>query len=311
MPSSMAQANVYPLHGGRNALEAALQAWLDTLNSRRTRETYGECVRLAFRVMGRERVEQVTFDDVGVFKRLLADKKPATVALRLCALRAFFRFSLANGYTKTDPTTQVKIPRVMQGSPRALTLAEAKRIAEQIDTDDLVGKRDAATLALLFGGLRVSEVAGLSVGDVVLETQEGETFTRVSVIGKGAKPRSVDLPPRVYELVTRYLDARSGSRERGTPIFVAIAKGFRAHPDRMTADRIYRQLRRYARRAKVRITGSHVGRHTWAKLAEEGGAKLMDVMAHLGHANLNVTATYLRRLSGKRNPAHTHVPSIV
>ena len=79
----------------------------------------------------------------------------------------------------------------------------------------------------------------------------------------------------------------------------------------MGADRLYRQFRLYAKRAKVEVSGSHAARHTWTRLAEEGGAKMVDVMNHLGHANLNTTATYLRRLSGRRNPAHCHVPNLV
>jgi integrase len=86
--------------------------------------------------------------------------------------------------------------------------------------------------------------------------------------------------------------------------------GRREEPGRLPANRIYRQLVSCAHKAGVKITGSHCGRHTWAKLAQESGARLMDVMAHLGHANLNVTATYLRRLTGKRNPVSDAVPVV-
>jgi site-specific recombinase XerC len=304
-------ADLRLLHSpARAAYQDVLDAWLGTLDGQGTKTTYRRTIELAFRVMGVTDVAAVTAADVAMFKASMSALKPATVALRLAALRGLFQYAVATGLVQTDPTVTVKLPKVHQGSPRALTLAQAKKIAAQVDINTIVGKRDAAAIALLFGGLRVSEVGGLNVGGVRLEHQDGHTFTRVSVVGKGNKPRDVDLPARVFELVQVYLDVRPGPRDEAAPLFLAIATGFRGECGRLPANRIYRQLVGYARRAGVKITGSHCGRHTWAKLAEESGAKLMDVMAHLGHANLNVTATYLRRLTGKRNPASDAVPVV-
>ncbi|MBN1961637.1 MAG: tyrosine-type recombinase/integrase [Deltaproteobacteria bacterium] len=302
---------MYPLSNVYKNNNNIIKIWLNTLNSRRTRDTYGESVRLAFKFMKRLHSNQVTIEDVAAFKQSMSGKRPATVALRLSALRSYFKFVVANNYATFNPTLNVPIPRIRHNSPRAITFKEAKTITEQINLMCDIGKRDVVAIALLFGGLRVSEVARLNIGDISLEQQDHESFTRVRVIGKGAKPRVVDLPQHVYNLVLRYIETRDDSINTNSPLLIAKISGYRKTSARMSADRIYRQFRRYARKAKVKITGSHVGRHTWAKLAEEGGAKLMDVMEHLGHANLNVTANYLRRLSGRRNPAYSCVPSLV
>lgn len=308
---AVAQAHVHLLNGGRASLATTVETWIGTLDSPRTRTTYKRAVVLAFKIMDRDNPRAVTVGDLAAFKRSQEGRAPSTVALRLSALRSFFKYLAATGLVRTDPTAAITIPKVHSATPRALSLEQAKRIASQINMDKFNGQRDAAAIALLFSGLRVSEVAGLNIGDVALMDQDGHTFTRVKVLGKGAKPREVDLPRRIHELVGQYLDARGGPCDPTMPLFLATVSGYRDQPGRMSADRIYRQFRRYARRAKVRVTGSHTGRHTWASLAEANGAKLMDIMAHLGHANLNVTACYLRRLSGKRNPAYTHVPEIV
>ena len=304
-------AELFLLHRPpRASYQDVMDAWLGSLDGQGTKVTCRRAVDLAFKVMGRTDLDAVTAGDVAFFKSSMSALKPATVGLRLAALRGLFQYAVATGVVSSDPTAAVKLPKVHLGSPRALTLAQAKRIAAQVNIETVVGKRDAAAIALLFGGLRVSEVAGLNVGGVRLEHQDGHTFTRVSVVGKGNKPRDVDLPPRVFELVQVYLGARPGPRDEAAPVLLATTTGFRQAPGRLPANRIYRQLVSYARQANVKISGSHVGRHTWAKLAEESGAKLMDVMAHLGHANLNVTATYLRRLTGKRNPASDAVPVV-
>lgn len=295
--------------GGRpHCHKEMLHAWLGTLDSSETRRSYRAAVTLAFRTMNWNLLEQVTADDLAHFKKSLANKAPATVAQRLAALRSFFRYAVETGRLRVDPTTALKMPRVNPSAPRALTIKQAKRIVEQIDATKPTGKRDAAAVALLFGGLRLSEAVGLNIGDVNLEAQDGHTFTRVHVVGKGAKPREVDLPVRAYELVQAWLEMRPGPRDEKAALFVGNVTGYRTEPGRLTADGLYRQFRRYAKRAKVKVSGSHAARHTWAKLAEQSGARMVDIMNHLGHANLSVTATYLKRLAGRRNPASDSVP---
>jgi site-specific recombinase XerD len=288
--------------------EIVLAAWIDSLDSKLTKAAYRHAVELAFKTMGRTELGHVTPEDVAAFKASQQKKAASTIAQRLSALRSFFKYAIDAGYIEQDPSASVKIPKVYQGPPRALSLRQAKKIVEQVDTTKPTGKRDAAAIALLFGGLRVSEVVWLNVGDVALQEQDGHTFSRVHVVGKGNKPRDVDLPARIHELVAQYLEVRPGPRDDNSPLFGGTLTVTRKEPGRLTADWLYRQFRRYAKRAKVRISGSHAARHTWAKLAEQGGSKLMDIMAHLGHANLQVTATYIKRLIGKRNPASDVVP---
>jgi integrase/recombinase XerD len=305
------KALLYLLDGERGELAVQVEAWTGTLDSPRTRVTYRHAVMFAFGVMRRDNPRHVTPADVAALKQAQDGRASATVALRLSALRSFFRYLVVTGYLSADPTEAVRIPRVHAAAPRALTLDQAKRICAAIDLAKVNGLRDATAIALLFSGLRVAEVAGINVGDVTLEEQEGRAFTRVRVVGKGNKPRDVDLPPRIYELVIRYIEARGGPCDAAMPLFLATATGYRDQPGRMSPHRIYCQLRRYARKARVKITGSHAGRHTWARLAEDGGAKMVDISAHLGHASLAVTATYLRRLAGKRNPASDVVPVVI
>jgi len=309
MASTASVLHVCPITSPGSQLEVVIQPWLATLDSEQTRAAYRRAVVVAFKTMKRTELDRVTPDDVASFKSSQQDKAASTVALRLAALRSFYGYAVAAGHAKTDPTKPVKSPKVNPTAPRALSLAQARKIVAQIDTSDPTGKRDACAVALLFSGLRVSEVVGLNVGDVRLEEQGGNQFARVHIAhGKGNKARDVDLPVRAFELVQAYLAARPGPREDGLPLFVGNVTGYRVEPGRLTADGLYRQFRRYARRAGVRISGSHAARHTWALAAEQNGAKVADIAAHLGHANLAVTTVYLKRLVGARNPASDAVP---
>ena len=91
-------------------------------------------------------------------------------------------------------------------------------------------------------------------------------------------------------------------------MFIGKVTGFRRELGRLTSDGLYRAFRRYARRAKIKVSGSHAARHSWALAAEQSGAKVADIAAHLGHAHIGVTSVYLKRLVGARNPASDAVP---
>lgn len=303
------QAHVYALHGERSTFTTVLASWLNTLDSAQTRATYRRAVVLAFTSMARSDPSRVTPEDVARFKASQRDKSAATIALRLSALRSFYAYALAAEHVTRDPTKAIKVPKANPSTPRALSLAQARKIVEGIDVSKLVGVRDRAAVCVLFLGLRVSEVVGLDVGDVRLEAQGGHEFTRIHVRhGKGNKARHVDAPRRAFELVQAYLAMRQGDRADTEPLFLGEVTGFRRATGRLTADGLYRAFRRYAKRAGVKISGSHAARHTWAFAAEQSGAKVADIAAALGHAHLGVTSMYLKRLAGARNPASDAVP---
>jgi integrase len=73
------------------------------------------------------------------------------------------------------------------------------------------------------------------------------------------------------------------------PLFDVSAHGF------------YLNLRRYYRKAKLRVGGVHVLRHSAAKLLRDAGQTVEEVSRLLDHANLAVTTTYLRRLEGEED----------
>jgi site-specific recombinase XerD len=309
MPATTAMANVYPLAGNRSRVDAVIRPWLASLDSEQTRAAYRRAVELAFKTIGRTDLDRVTTDDIAAFKASQQGKAASTVALRLSALKSFFAYAVAAGHARVDPTRVVKIPKVNPTAPRALSLAQARRIVEAISPRSATGMRDRAAVSLLFLGLRVSEVVGLNVKDVRLENQGGHEFTRIEVRhGKGNKARSVDAPRRAFELVQACLAVWPASAGDDGPVFVGAVTGFRRAPGRLTADGLYRAFCRYAKRAGVKITGSHAARHTWALAAEQAGARVADIAAALGHANLGTTSVYLKRLVGARNPASDAVP---
>ena len=72
------------------------------------------------------------------------------------------------------------------GLPKALTEAQVEALIGAVVGDDPLARRDRAILEVLYGtGLRISELVGLRLGDVDLESALLRAF------GKGSKERVV------------------------------------------------------------------------------------------------------------------------
>jgi len=135
---------------------------------------------------------------------------------------------------------------------------------------------------LSYCGLRVSELAGLTLGDLEL----GERSGWARVLGKGNKQRMVPVPLPARKALVAYLDCR--------PPF-DTDRVFVGERGALTDRGIRGICRRYSA-----ITGIHVHphamRHSFAKtFLAESGNDLVALAAILGHESLETTRRYVQR----------------
>jgi integrase/recombinase XerD len=134
---------------------------------------------------------------------------------------------------------------------------------------------------LYAGGLRISELVGLSWADVIQRSDK----VQLSVTGKGRRVRQVLLPG----VVSVSLLCLRGDAGANDPVF-ASHKGAR----RLTERTVGYMLKRAAKRAGIAETVSpHWLRHAHGSHALDRGATLPEVQATLGHANAATTSGYL------------------
>jgi integrase/recombinase XerD len=252
---------------------------------------------------------QVAEDDVTAYVAHLrsAGRAPATVARALVSVRSFHRFLVDEGHTEADPTGEVGSPRVPQGLPKALTEEEVASLLGAVVGEDATGRRDRAILELLYGtGMRISELVGLSLGDV----SEDDGMARV--FGKGAKERVVPLGRFARLAIGEWLTA--SGRGAMTPVRWARrgdaeALFLNARGGRLSRQGAWGIVRRYADRVGLgdRLT-PHVLRHSCATHMLDHGADIRVVQELLGHASIATTQVYTRvsteRLKSVYEAAH-------
>ncbi|MFY9658514.1 MAG: tyrosine-type recombinase/integrase, partial [Methylocystis sp.] len=132
---------------------------------------------------------------------------PATRNLRLAAIKAFMRYVELQRPSALEQVAQIDaIPgkRHDQKLIRHLTTAEVRAILDAPDTSIRSGIRDRAMLHLCFaGGLRVSELIGLTMNGVTLHPNPS-----ILVFGKGRRERSLPLWKETARDVRAWLAVR-------------------------------------------------------------------------------------------------------
>jgi integrase/recombinase XerC len=220
----------------------------------------------------------------------------SSVARRVSELRSFGRYLHEFGLCRANPFLALRLPRQDHKLPRVLTAEEAARLVESPDTGQPLGLRDRAMLETLYGGgLRVSELVGLDVGDYRSDRM------LLQVVGKGDKERIALLGRAARVWLDRYLaEARpllavlAEPRRTcdGVPLFLNFRGG------RLTERSVQRLIEGYAKSLGLRVT-PHTLRHSFATHMLDGGADLRVIQELLGHESLGTTQVYTHVSQGR------------
>ncbi|MBI2909701.1 MAG: site-specific tyrosine recombinase XerD [Chloroflexi bacterium] len=211
---------------------------------------------------------------------------PATVARKVAAVKSLFGFLVGDGAVEQDPLEGMASPRVKQGLPKPLSVAEVDALLEQTARSSMPeAKRDRAMLELLYAsGMRVSEMVSLNVADVNLQAGY------VRCLGKGSKERVIPLHQQAVDAVRAYLkEARSRfPLARDEQALFLNQRG-----KRLTRQGFWLILRGYARAADIQSEVTpHTLRHSFATHMLHRGMPLRNVQELLGHASISTTQVY-------------------
>ncbi len=215
----------------------------------------------------------------------------ASVARRVGAIHTFYRWAAHSGVVEHDPAELLGRPKVVNRLPTVLRQGEAGELAEAPPAphdgsplEIALALRDRAVLELLYGsGLRVGEVAGLTVDRVDLERG------RVLVLGKGRKEREVPMSDYAIRAIGVYL-ARGRTTMAGEDTSWLF---FNRRKNAFSERDIRAMVGQYAERLLPgrRVT-PHTLRHSFATHLLEGGADIRAVQELLGHASVATTQRY-------------------
>lgn len=243
-----------------------------------------------------DEIEQVTAAQVIAYRQHLEQSglAPVSVARALECIRSFSRWAFQEGLVSADFARNIKSPRpVLNREPTYLETDETRKLFDAIDPAGRHAKRDKAMAWALSVGLRVGEVVGLNVGDVILPNGDGLGGLRVN--GKRNYQRLLPLSKAAYDAIQSYLTER-GNVAPSSPLFVGTYAGDTQH--RLTTRAVQRWFSDLAGAAGLDKSKAHChsNRHgaamRWLYQSNAPGG-IYTVSRMLGHASVSTTQRYL------------------
>jgi integrase/recombinase XerD len=216
---------------------------------------------------------------------------PRTRNARLAAIHSLFRYAALR-----HPEHAEVIARVLAIPPKRfdkalvtwLTGPEIDALLAAADRSTWAGRRDHALILLAAQtGLRVSELTGLTIGDIHLGAG-----AHVSCTGKGRKQRITPLTTGTVTVLRAWLAERGG--QPGQALFPARTGG------RLSRDAVERRIAKHTTVAAARCPSlnaktvtAHTLRHTAAMRLLHAGTDTSVIALWLGHEQAETTQIYL------------------
>lgn len=229
-----------------------------------------------------------------------------TIHNHVSAMRTFFRWLRRRARLENSPLTGVVLPKLPKSLPKFLTekqIGELLAMPRQAFEDGLIDEakflRDNAALETLYGGgLRISELCGITLASVDFAAGT------VRVLGKGGKTRIVPVGEPATDAL-RTLKNFLGEISPDAPLF--RGSGSRRRP--LSPATFQRRLKKYLALAGLPMDITpHKLRHSCATHMLDHDADLRLVQEQLGHVNLSTTQIYthvtLARLKSAYKKAH-------
>jgi integrase/recombinase XerD len=212
--------------------------------------------------------------------------------IRLAAIKSFMHYMeyrVPSALEQIQRILAIPAKKTDTRLVRHLTAQEMQSILDGPNPTLRDGIRDRAMLHLCFaGGLRVSELVGLRIEDVVLQPQAS-----VLIHGKGRKERCLPLWKETASAVRAWLSVRGAARS--PELFL------NARREAMTRAGFEYILRKHVHAARTRCptlsdkrVSPHVLRHTCALTILQATKDLRKVSLWLGHSSMQTTEIYTR-----------------
>jgi len=218
--------------------------------------------------------------------RMQSGSRPKSVARWLSSQRRFYRFLVAAGLRRDDPTARIDAPSIGRPLPDSLSEFQVEALLAAPETGTPIGLRDRAMLELLYAtGLRVSELVTLEQSQV--NPRQGV----LRVTGKGSRERLVPMGEEAGDWMARYFREARPELMRDRPPNEALFVTRRGAG--MTRQAFWYRIKQHAAAAGITVDLSpHTLRHAFATHLLDHGADLRVVQMLLGHSSLSTTQIY-------------------
>lgn len=217
---------------------------------------------------------------------------PASVAQRYRSIQAFFKFMVEQEGMAKSPLEKLPQPKVPESLVPVIDAGDLQRLMNALEGRKFEDRRDRAIVSLLIDtGVRLAEIAGLSVNDVDMDQQQ------IIVLGKGRKERQVGFVKATKMDLQRYIMERRAHPDAEETAFWLGKRGV------FGPTGIHQMLRRRCEQAGIPPIHAHQFRHTFAHHYLLNGGNEGDLMRDTGWSTRSMVDRYGRSAGAARAKA--------
>lgn len=231
----------------------------------------------------------------------------ASINRKIFALRSYGNFLKLYDLPCSDALPFYDVLKIRQGyrkRPSALTPQQISLLFKAIDIETILGIRDYAIYALMYQlGLRVGEVHALSLVNLDIKSK------KISVIGKGRKPRTLHMNDELIEILCQYLAVRDQFYNSWlTPALFVSKKGNRL-AIRTMEDNFKKVLLCSSLSVPFNVT-CHTLRHSMASHLNDKDVDILVIQSILGHSSTRSTEPYIHPSADRIRKAMEKLPGV-
>ncbi len=188
--------------------------------------------------------------------------------------------------------------------PGALTPKQIRHLLKQIDTHTILGIRDYAVYALMYQlGLRVGEVHSLNLENIDFKK------SKISIIGKGNKPRSLHINSELCDILCQYLAVRDQFYNSWLTAALFVSKKGNRLAIRTMEDNFKKIVFYASIKVPFNIT-CHTLRHSMASHLNDNDVDILVIQSILGHGSARSTQPYIHPSQHRIRKAMEKLPGV-
>lgn len=237
-------------------------------------------------------MKKITLQDIHGYISYMArelNSSPATRARKISCIRVFFKYLTSKAkLLDINPAQDLESPKIGHRMPKYLSLEESKKLLDVTqDESKRNNVRDYAIITLFLNcGMRLSELVNINITDIDFSE------SKMTVIGKGNKERTIYLNKACMKVIKDYLSIRPHDKVKNDSrdaLFLSERK--ERISNRSVQDIVKKELAKAGLDTKKYSV--HKLRHTAATLMYQyGDVDIRALQELLGHESISTTEIY-------------------
>jgi len=227
---------------------------------------------------------------------------------KIFTLRSYGNFFKLYGVENAASLPFYDVLKIRQGyrcRPNALTPQQIETFFKTIDVGTILGIRDYAIYAMMYQlGLRVGEVHDLDLENLDFKNR------KITVMGKGRKPRTLHVNDELIEIVSQYLAVRDKFLNSWLSKALFVSKKGNRLAIRTMEDNFKKVLLQAGLNIPFNVT-CHTLRHSLASHLNDNGVDVLVIQSILGHSITRSTEPYIHPSQDRIRQALEKLPGVV